>query len=176
MLDHNEKPFIHLKARAFVCPFLFEMIFTDLALRVINPFIIKTVLKSSDTSEPKFSFILKSYAAVTFPEISNFLKTVGGGRSACRAGLQQFVTFPGNLNIPVLRGPGLFPPMWRLPSHHRDFPQKRTFCWFYETGAGCWAQPGGRGRAVCKDRRLAGGEAGAGKCHIYFNSVDNNKI
>lgn len=62
------------------------MIFTDLALRVINPFIIKTVLKSSDTSEPKLSYS-QVLRGGQISEISQFLKTVGGGRSTCPAGL-----------------------------------------------------------------------------------------
>ena len=141
MLDHNEKPFIHLKAQAFVCPFLFEMIFTDLALGVINPFIIKTVLKSSDTQIRcwnKTSDILKSYAvkSLRFPIFRKLL--AGGGARAwpAGAGLQQFVTFPGNLNISVLRGasPGQFPPMWRLPSPR--FSAKTDILLVLRPGAG----------------------------------------
>ena len=154
MLDHNEKPFIHLKAQAFVCPFLFEMIFTDLALRVINPFIIKTVLKSSDTSdaEPKlrYSQVLRGGQ---ISEISHFRKTVGGGRSrgarARLAGLQQFVTFPGNLNILVLRGsarPGPVSTNVEITIAPR-FSAKTDILLVLRPGAGR-AQPGGRGRPV----------------------------
>ena len=142
MLDHNEKPFIHLKAQAFVCPFLFQMIFTDLALRVINPFIIKTVLKSPrfyscrtnivqyEISFPllhhklqhqldvcpgcvikiirqsrqtwsclqNFSFeVYSKHYAVKLARFPILWKQLAGGGAQCG-------TFPGNLNVPVLRG------------------------------------------------------------------------
>ena len=178
MLDYNEKPFIHLKAQAFVCQFLFEMIFTDLALGVINPFIIKTFWNPQIhlwclSKTQIFPRVLRGQIS----EISNFLKTVGGGRSTCWAGSSTLWHSPGIWTFQFYAGPA-GASFHQCGDYHRDtrrFSAKTDILLvLWERRRVRRAQPGGPG-PVCLGRPSSV-KARAGECHIYFNSVDNNKI
>ena len=107
--------------------------------------------------------------------MSNFLKSVRGGRSTCGAGSSNLWHSPGIWTFQFYAGPA-GASFHQCGDYHRDTPaifrKNGHFVGFTREGAESaarWPGPGSLGRPSSVKAR-------AGECHIYFNSVDNNKI